>query len=95
MASNGAQAGNSDYAYLPVGWTVQVLLNSATQNLGYDVTAPSTVYVPMAEAPPAAVEAPTEAVVEGDVPAGVVGSVQADDAPPEKVDAGVTVMATI
>jgi hypothetical protein len=40
MASNGVMAGNSDYAYGPLGWTCQVLLNNPTQNLGYDVKAP-------------------------------------------------------
>jgi hypothetical protein len=40
MASNGVMMGNSDYAYLPLGWTCQSLLNTSTVNLGYDAPAP-------------------------------------------------------
>lgn len=40
MASNGVMTGNSDYSYTPLGWTCQVLTNTATVNLGYDVKAP-------------------------------------------------------
>jgi hypothetical protein len=31
----------ADYSYLPLGWTCQSLLNNATQNLGYDMHAPT------------------------------------------------------
>lgn len=31
----------ADYSYLPLGWTCQNLLNNATQNLGYDMLAPT------------------------------------------------------
>jgi hypothetical protein len=43
MASNGVMTGNSDYSYIPAGWTCQSLLNTATLNLGYDVAAPDEV----------------------------------------------------
>jgi hypothetical protein len=66
MASNGLMTGNSDYSYTPAGWTCQVLLNTATVNLGYDVVEPDEHRaVPVAEQKAAGI-APEDTVTMAD-----------------------------
>jgi hypothetical protein len=59
MASNGVMLGNTDYSYIPLGWTCQSLLNTATLNLGYDVAFPG--------AKKKVIEAPVEEPVKAEV----------------------------
>lgn len=62
MASNGAMSGNSDYAYLPLGWTCQVLVNSSSAgNLGYDIAFNPVEHKAPKEVEPVKVETPVEA----------------------------------
>jgi hypothetical protein len=65
MASNGLMTGNSDYSYTPAGWTCQVLLNTATVNLGYDVADPEFKAVSVADQKAAGV-APEDTVTMAD-----------------------------
>jgi hypothetical protein len=69
MASNGAYSGNSDYSYLPLGWTCQTLLNTSTLNLGYDVKFNPVEHQAPKEVAPVKVEAPEATVAEPELPA--------------------------
>lgn len=65
MASNGVILGNSDYSYLPLGWTCQSLVTSPGNiNVGYDVKypvhEPVKVEAPVEETPVAVPEAHEE-----------------------------------